>query len=79
MAYKPMEESDYLAFLKIVKWHLEKGGIDYNLYDDKSIFVCTIKISHSKGKKREITNHSVHKTKQKFKERGLTWPPTKKK
>jgi hypothetical protein len=78
MAYKPMEEKDYLNYLKIVGWQLIKGGIDYNLFDDKGVFVCTIKINHGKGKKREVIAFCIHKTEKKFKERGLKWPPKKK-
>lgn len=78
MAYKPIDESTYLRYLKDVKWRLEKGGIDYNLYDEKGIFVCSIKINHGQGKKREVIAFSVHKTEKKFKERGLKWPPKKK-
>ena len=78
MAYKPMEERDYLEFLKIARWKLEKGGIDYSLFDENGIFVCTIKIIHGKGKKREVAAFSVNKTAKKFKEKGLIWPPRKK-
>lgn len=78
MAYKPMDESTYLGHLKIVGWSLKKGGIDYNLYDDKGVFMCTIKISHGKGKKREVVAFAVNKTEKKFKEKGLKWPPKKK-
>lgn len=73
-----MDESTYLGHLKAVGWCLEKGGIDYNLYDEKGIFICSIKISHGKGKKREVVAFSVHKTERKFKEKRLTWPPRKK-
>jgi len=78
MVYKPLDENTYLKYLKAAGWVLEKGGIDYNLYDEKDIFLCSIKISHGKGKKREVVAHSVHKTEQKFKEKGLQWPPKKK-
>ncbi len=54
MAFKPMEEKDYIAYLKMVGWSLSKAKIDYNLYDEEGDFVCTIKISHGKGKKREV-------------------------
>jgi len=78
MVFKPMEERSYRALLKAVNWRLEKGSIDYNLYDENGIFVCTIKIAHGKGAKKEVVAHSVHKTGQKFKERELQWPPKKK-
>ena len=48
MAFKPMEESTYIAYLRIVGWSLAKAGIDYSLFDEKGTFVCTIKIGHGK-------------------------------
>jgi hypothetical protein len=78
MAFKPMEESTYIAYLRIVGWSLAKAGIDYSLFDEKGTFVCTIKIGHGKGKKREVIAPHVQKTEKKFKERGLKWPPQKK-
>lgn len=78
MAFKPMEEATFVAYLKIVGWSLAKAGIDYSLYDENGAFVCTIKISHGKGKKREVIAPHVQKTGKKFKERGLKWPPQKK-
>ena len=78
MAFKPMEEGVYLTYLKVVGWSLVKGGIDYNLFDENRVFVCTIKISHGKGKKREVIAPHVLKTEKKFKERGFKWPPQKK-
>ncbi len=77
MAFKPMEEGTYIAHLKIAGWRLTKAGIDYSLLDEKGTFVCTIKISHGKGKKREVVAPHVQKTGKKFKERGLKWPPQK--
>ncbi len=35
MVFKPMEESVYLAYLKMVGWRLSKAGIDYSLFDEK--------------------------------------------
>lgn len=78
MAFKPMDESIYLRYLKMVGWRLIKGGINYNLMDENGIFKCTIKITHGKGRKREVAAFSVNKTEKKFKERGLKWPPEKK-
>ena len=78
MTFKPMEESTYRGYLKLVGWCLEKGGIDYSLFDENGVFVCTIKIIHGKGKKREVAAFSVNKTSKKFKEKGWTWPPRKK-
>ena len=39
---------------------LEKGSIDYNLYEGEH-FLCAIKIMHGKGKKREVSPDSVRK------------------
>lgn len=75
---KPLEERKYLAYLRIVEWELKKGSIDYNLVDEQGNFLCTIKITHGKGKKREISASSIRKTEQEFKQRGWSWPPQKK-
>lgn len=75
---KPIEERKYISYLKLKKWGLVKGGIDYSLQDENGKFLCTIKISHGKGKKREVSASSVRKTEQEFKERGWLWPPQKK-
>lgn len=34
---------------------LKKGGIDFNLHDEKGKFLVSIKVDHSKGKKREVS------------------------
>lgn len=75
---KPLEEKKYIAYLKIIGWKLKKGGFDYNLYDENDNYLCTIKISHAKGKKREVAASSIRKTKKEFIERGWLWPPQKK-
>jgi len=43
MPYKPMPFRTFQQYLKCVSWSLEKGSIDYNLYDDKGHFICSIK------------------------------------
>lgn len=75
---KPIEEDKYRAYLKRVEWKLEKGGFDYSLCDEDGKYLCTIKISHGKQKKREVTASSVRKTEKEFNERGWKWPPVKK-
>ena len=75
---KPLEERTYLAFLKLVGWRLDKGGMDYKLIDDEGHFLCAIKIVHAKGRKREVSAVSVRKTENEFKIRGWIWPPKKK-
>lgn len=75
---KPLEEKKYLKLLKNVGWSCVKGGIDYSLCDENGKFLCTIKIIHGKGKKREVSASSIRKTENEFKERGWSWPPEKK-
>lgn len=75
---KPLEERKYLALLKLVGWSLVKAGIDYSLCNENGNHLCTIKIMHSKGKKREISARSINKTEKIFKNRGYKWPPEKK-
>jgi hypothetical protein len=67
MVYKPLNEKAYRKFLKLVKWDLVKGKIDYKLLDENGIYICTIQISHSKQGKQEITAYSVQKTEREFK------------
>ena len=78
MAFKPMDEGVYLKYLKMVGWRLEKGSIDYKLFDEKDMFLCTIKIAHGKNTKKEVVAFSVQKTEKEFKQRGWLWPPQKK-
>jgi hypothetical protein len=75
---KPLEERKYIAYLKLVSWSLVKSGFDYSLCDENGKYLCTIKISHSKGTKREVVPASIRKTEIEFKERGWKWPPEKK-
>ena len=52
---------------------LEKGSIDHNLYDDQNNLACCIKISHGKrSKSNEVVAHSIKKTENEFKKRGLS-------
>ena len=78
MTYKPMPPKLFLSYLKLVGWRLEKGSVDWKAYDEKSVFVCTIQISHGSKTKQEVTALSVRKIEKEFKERGLRWPPSKK-
>lgn len=52
MVYKPLEKRVFLRYIAVVGWTLCKGGIDYNLYDEKDDFVCAVKIAHGKKNKR---------------------------
>jgi hypothetical protein len=78
MVFKPLDESIYLKYIKMVGWSLKKGSIDYKLYDENGYFVCSIKISHGKKSDKGVVAHSVKKTEQEFKQRGWSWPPRKK-
>jgi len=80
MPFKPLPTlpiNQYEKFIKIVKWKLEKGRIDWNLYNEKGDFICSIIIAHGKKTKSEVTAFSVNKTKKAFEARGLLWPPKK--
>ena len=55
MAYKPMDESTYLGYLKVVSWRLIKGGIDYNLFDEKGVFRM---YDQNQSRKRKKTGSS---------------------
>ena len=78
MVFKPLSPSAFIRHLKMVGWSLEKGSIDWNLYNENGKFVCTIQISHSSKAKTEVTARSVRKVEREFKERGWVWPPQKK-
>ena len=78
MTYKPMPVKVFKHHIKTAGWSLEKGSIDWNLYDGAGAFICSIKIAHGKHTKEEIIADSVNKTKKAFKDRGLKWPPVKK-
>lgn len=75
---KPIEEDAYRKYLRILGWHLKKGGVDYTLYDQDEHLLCAVKINHGKGKKREVSPSSVRKTEKLCEERGFVWPPKKK-
>ena len=75
MSFKPLPIKKYQKYIDAVNWRLDKGSIDWNLYNDKGDFICSIIVSHGKNSKSEITAYSVHKTRKNFEERGLKWPP----
>lgn len=79
MVYKPLDTKLFLRYIKVMGWTLEKGGIDWNLYDEKGLFLCAIKIAHGKKVKEEVVAHSVNKAKKIIEEKGWSWPPKKKK
>lgn len=55
MPYKPLAVKQYERFIKLAGWRLEKGKIDWNLYDQNNNFMCSIIIAHGKKPKSEIT------------------------
>lgn len=77
MVFKPMQPSDFKRYLNNVGWYLEKGGIDWSVFDDKGKFVCSIRISHGTTKS-EVPAFDIHKVKKHFIKRGMQWPPQKK-
>ena len=66
MIYKPLDKRTFLRYIKLVDWSLEKGGIDWNLFDEKGVFLCSIKIAHGKRTKEEVVANSVNSTLQFF-------------
>lgn len=74
---KPIPEQVYLRYIRMLGWRLVKRGMDYNLYQGEWM-MCSIKIIHAKGKKREVSPASVRKTAKLCEEQGLEWPPKKK-
>ena len=54
MVFKPLEKKVFLKYIKSANWSLEKGGIDWNLYDENNVFLCSIKIAHGRHAKEEI-------------------------
>ena len=74
---KPIPEQLFRKYLKTLGLRLEKGSIDYNLYEGEH-FLCAIKIMHGKGKKREVSPDSVRKTEKICVKMRKEWPPKKK-
>lgn len=79
MVYKPLDRKVFLQHIKKHGWSLKKGGIDWNLYDENDVLLCSIKIAHGKKTKEEVVAYSVQKTERICKEKGLLWPPKTKK
>lgn len=75
MPFKPLAIKLFEKFIEIAGWKLEKGSIDWNLYNENGDFICSIIIAHGKNAKSEVTAFSIHKTKKAFEERGIKWPP----
>jgi hypothetical protein len=67
--YKPLKLKQYLKWIGQVNWSLTKGKIDWLLLDENGNFICTIKIQHPETK--DVVAHSVKKTEERMRERGL--------
>lgn len=78
MPFKPMPVKKYLEYIRIANWQLEKGSIDWKLFNEEGKLICAIMISHGKRTNQEVTAYCVHKTENAFKKAGLLWPPIKK-
>lgn len=78
MSFRPLDERTYRRYIEQVGWKLERGSIDYKLYDDTGRFLCAIKIAHGKRSEKGVVAYSVQKTKNEFKKRGWQWPPKEK-
>jgi len=55
MPYKPLSIKQYERYIKSAKWKLEKGKVDWNLYNANGDFICSIIIAHGKKTKSEVT------------------------
>lgn len=44
MPFKPMPVKKYLKYIKLANWRLEKGSIDWKLYNEQGAFVCAIMV-----------------------------------
>lgn len=77
MPYKPLPRKQFEKYIKFLGWKLEKGSIDWNLYNERGNFICSIIISHG-NTKTEVVASSVKKVEKFVLDKGLTWPPKKK-
>jgi hypothetical protein len=69
MTYKPIKLRDYLRWIRRFGWSLHKGKIDWNLRDERNIYVCSIIVKHPGA--REVVTQSVQKTERELRARGL--------
>lgn len=54
MTYKPLPIKKFKRYVQEVGWVLSKGSVDWNLYNDKGDFICSIIISHGKERNRKL-------------------------
>lgn len=70
MPFNPIKRRDFEKRIREFGWYLEKGSIDWKLYDENKKFICAIKITHPGNE--SIPMH-INKVKKLCKERGLIW------
>lgn len=46
MPFAPIKRRDFEKIIREFGWYLEKGSIDWKLYDENASFLCAIKITH---------------------------------
>jgi len=67
--FKPMPTKKFRKWLKQLGWNVEKGGIDWHIYDENGHYVCTVILQHPGEdvvKAASVKNLQTH-----LKERGL--------
>ena len=69
MPFKPMPKRKFQKWIQGFGWTLKKGKIDWNVYDENGIFVCSVVVQHP-GENNVIA-HSVKKVETELRERGL--------
>jgi hypothetical protein len=52
MPFKPMPVKKYKEYIRIANWKLEKGSIDWKLFNEEGNLVCAIMISVKTSIKR---------------------------
>ncbi len=68
MSYKPVPLRIYLRYIKTVGWTLEKGSVDYNLYNENNGFICAIKVAHGRNStSNEVVAQSIKRQKENLK------------
>jgi hypothetical protein len=70
MSFKPMKLRDYKKWIHTFGWKLEKGGMDWKLYNQRGeLMVRNIIIPHPPGS--EVASLSVKKTRKALELEGL--------
>lgn len=69
MAFKPVPSKKFAKWVKSLGWSIEKGGIDWHVYDENGNYVCTVVLQHpgeNVVKATSVKNFQMH-----LKERDL--------